>query len=104
MKRFYNSRGTHIANESRGRLYATTGSNIGRYIETADIYVDLSGRYLGEVVANNRLMSNRSSGYRSTNFGNAGNSGNIGNAGNPGSAGSIGIISGFEDIDENRLR
>jgi hypothetical protein len=103
MQRFFNSRGKHIANESGGRLYAPGGRNIGRYIESARIFVDISGRYLGEIVSGNRLMSNRSSGYRSTNFGNAGSTGSIGNAGNPGNVGSIGSIGGYEDIDPDRL-
>lgn len=99
MKRLHDSRGRHIANEQNGRLYAPNGPNIGRFIENAEIYVDLSGRYLGEVVANNRLLRNRSSGYRRTNFGNAGSTGSIGNAGNPGNVGNIGLIAGYEDVD-----
>ncbi len=104
MKRYYDQQGHHIANEVNGRLYAPSGANIGRYIENAGVFVDISGRYLGEVVNGDRLLSNRSSGYRSTNFGNAGNAGSIGNAGNPGNAGSIGSIGGFENIDPARLR
>jgi hypothetical protein len=104
MRRFFNMRGEHIANESGGRLYAPSGSNIGRFIDGANIYVDISGRYLGEVLHDNRLVSNRTSGYRSTNYSNAGSTGSIGSAGNPGNIGSIGSIGGFEDIDPARLR
>jgi hypothetical protein len=104
MKRLYNLRGQHIANESGGRLYPPSGPNIGRHIDGADIYVDISGRYLGEVIYDNRLVSNRSSGYRSTNFGSAGTTGSIGSAGNPGNIGSIGSGGNFEDIDPARLR
>jgi len=98
MNRLFNSQGEHIANELAGRLYSPDGENIGRYIESAKIFVDLNGRYLGEVVYGNRLLHNRSSGYQSTNFGNAGTTGTIGNAGNPGTIGSIGTSSNYEDI------
>ncbi len=103
MTRLFDSRGRHIANERGGRLYAPSGSNIGRFIENANIFVDLNGRYLGEIVRGNRLLERTSSGSRSTNFGNAGSTGNIGNHGNPGNVGSIGSIGGFRDIDPQRL-
>jgi hypothetical protein len=103
MTRYFNSRGQHIANESGGRLYAPGGRNIGRYVESARVFVDISGRYLGELVSGDRLMSNRSSGHRSTNFGNAGSAGSIGSAGSPGNIGSIGSIGGYEDIEPERL-
>lgn len=99
MQRFFNSRGKHIANESGGRLYAPTGRNIGRFIDTAQIYVDLQGRYLGEVIQQDRLLYNRSSSYRGTSFGSAGSTGSIGSAGNPGNRGSIGMPGGYKDID-----
>ncbi|GJG88788.1 hypothetical protein tb265_40570 [Gemmatimonadetes bacterium T265] len=104
MKRLFNSRGQHIANESGGRLYAPAGGNVGRQIDGAGIFVDLNGRYLGEVVYGDRLLSDQSSGYRATNFGNAGTTGSIGNAGDPGSHGAIGVPGGYEDIAPDRLR
>lgn len=103
MQRLFNSSGAHIANESDGRLYAPGGSNVGRFIDSAEIFVDLNGRYLGEIVSDNRLLSRRSSPYHSVNYGNAGNAGNIGNYGNPGNHGTIGIPGGFEDVDPSRL-
>ena len=99
MKRLFNSHGQHIADELDGRLYAPSGSNMGRYIESAKIFVDLNGNYLGEIFYDNRLLARRSSGYRSTNFGNAGTTGSIGSHGSPGNVGSIGTSSEYEDID-----
>jgi hypothetical protein len=63
----------------------------------------MCGRYLGEIVHGNRLLSNRASPHRGTNFGSYGNYGNVGNYGNPGNYGSIGMIAGFEDVDPERL-
>jgi hypothetical protein len=103
MERLFDSHGQHIANVAHGRLYAPGGRNIGRYIDSANIFVDIGGRYLGEVLHGNRLLRNRASGYRSTNFGNAGSTGNIGNAGNPGNVGSIGMPGGYEDMDLTTL-
>lgn len=98
MKFLYNSKGKHIANLVNGQLHAPTGQNIGHYMESDGIFIDMSGRYLGEIIQNERLMCNRSTPYKSLNFGNFGNYGNVGNYGNPGNYGNIGVIGGYEDI------
>lgn len=103
MKYLFSSKGKHIANFVNGQLHATTGPNVGHYLENQDIFIDMSDRYIGEIVHDNRLMSNRSSPYRSTNFGNYGNYGNVGNYGNPGNYGSIGTVSGYEDVSLDKL-
>ena len=103
MHYLFNSKGQHIANFVNGQLHAPTGKNIGHYLENEKIFIDMHGRYLGEIVANDRLMRQRSSPYKSVNFGNYGNYGNVGNYGNPGNHGSIGSIGGYEDIPENVL-
>lgn len=103
MKFLFNSSGHHIANFVNGQLYATTGRNIGHFIVDRGIFIDMNGRYLGEIIYDNRLMKNRNSAYRSMNFGGYGNYGNVGNYGNPGSYGSIGIVSGFVDIPVESL-
>src|SRR6476660_7756319 len=95
----FNSKGKHIANFGNKQLYAPTGKNIGHYLERQQIFIDMHGKYLGEIVHNNRLMFNRSSGYGSVNFGSFGNYGSIGNYGNPGNHGSIGIIAGYQDVE-----
>jgi hypothetical protein len=41
------------------------------------IFIDMNGSYLGEIIYENRLMFNLSSGYRSINFGSYGNYGNV---------------------------
>ena len=58
----------------------------------------MSGRYLGEIMSQDRLMSSRSTPYRSTNFGSYGNYGNAGNYGNPGNHGNIGMMGGYDDV------
>lgn len=73
-------------------------------MESYKIFIDMNGRYLGEIVSGNRLMANRGSPYKSMNFGSYGNYGNAGNYGNPGNCGSIGTIGGYEDIAPDRLR
>jgi|SRR6266567_7905623 len=104
MEYLFNSRGRHIANLVGKQLHAPTGQNIGHYLEGQDIFIDMTGRYLGEIVNRNRLMFNRQCPYQSTNFGNYGNYGNAGNYGNPGNHGNIGTVSGFEDISEDSLK
>ena len=104
MKYLFNSKGQHIANFVNGQLHATTGSNIGHYLESQNIFIDMKGKYIGEIIRENRLMRNKSSPYRSTNFGNYGNYGNVGNYGNPGNHGSIGMIGGYEDVTIDKIR
>ena len=99
MKFLCDSRGQHIANEVNGQLHAPTGQNIGHFIQQHGIFIDMNGRYLGEIVCDNRLMYNMSSPYRSMSFGSYGNYGNVGNYGNPVNYGSIGSIGGFKDIE-----
>ena len=61
MKYLFDSKGRHIANFINNQLYAPTGENIGHYLEKEEIFIDFSGRYLGEIILDNRLMYNRSS-------------------------------------------
>ncbi|MBM4273685.1 MAG: hypothetical protein FJ134_04365 [Deltaproteobacteria bacterium] len=99
MKFLFNSRGEHIANEVNGQLHAPTGENIGHFLKQYGIFIDMTGRYLGEIWYGNRLLYNLSSPYRSINFGAYGNYGNVGNYGNPGNYGAIGVPGGHEDVD-----
>lgn len=103
MQFLFNSRGYHIANLVNGQLHSPRGANIGHFLSSYGIFIDMRGRYLGEIIRNDRLMANRHTPYRSTNFGIYGNYGNVGNYGNPGNHGNIGMISGYEDIDPSRL-
>lgn len=103
MKFLFNSKGKHIANFVNGQLHSKTGKNIGHHLKNQRIFIDMKGKYLGEIVHNNRLMKRKNSSYSSTNFGNYGNYGNVGNYGNPGNHGSIGSVSGFEDIPVDTL-
>lgn len=99
MKFLHDTRGRHIANFVNGQLHAPSGQNVGHFMEQHGIFIDMRGRYLGEIVSGNRLLYNRSSGHRSVNYGSYGNYGNVGNYGNPGNPGSIGTPGGFQDIE-----
>ena len=59
MKFLFNSKGQHIANEVNGQLHAPTGENIGHFLQDYGIFIDMKGRYLGEVLYENRLLYNR---------------------------------------------
>lgn len=104
MKYLFDSRGRHIANFVNGQLHATNGPNIGHYLEDQGIFIDMSGRYLGEILYENRLLYRNNSPHRSVNYGNYGNYGNVGNYGNPGNSGSIGSVGGFSDVPEDKLK
>lgn len=104
MKYLFNSRGQHIANFVNGHLHSPQGSNIGHYLEHYGVFIDMRGRYLGEIYADNRLLAHRSSPHRNVNYGIYGNYGNVGNYGNPGNYGSIGMPGGYEDADPSKLQ
>lgn len=99
----FNSRGEHIANEVNGQLHSPSGTNIGHLLSQHGVFIDMQGRYLGEIVQGNRLLCNRHSPHRSLNYGVYGNYGNCGNYGNPGNYGSIGMVAGYDDIPPSRL-
>lgn len=99
MNYLFDSKGKHIANFVNGQLYSPKGKNIGHYLESCNIFIDMSGYYLGEIVLGNRLMYNSNSSYSNTCFGCYGNYGNIGNYGNPGNYGCIGTLAGYKDVN-----
>ena len=99
MEFLFDSRGQHIANFVNGHLHSPSGQNIGHFMESQGVFIDMTGRYLGEIIQKNRLMYNRMSPHKNVNYGNYGNYGNVGNYGNPGNYGSIGMIGGYEDIE-----
>jgi hypothetical protein len=81
MEYLFNSRGQHIANLVNNQLHAPTGKNIGHFLEKQNIFIDMQGHYLGEIIYDDRLVYNRSSPHKNTNFGVYGNYGNVGNYG-----------------------
>jgi hypothetical protein len=95
MEFLFNSRGQHIANLVNGQLHSPKGRNIGHYISSYKIFIDMRGHYLGEIVQQNRLVYYRNSPHRNTNYGVYGNHGNVGNYGNPGNHGSISMFAGY---------
>jgi hypothetical protein len=103
MQLLFDSQGTFIASEEGGRLHSCAGGNIGHYRRVERIFIDLSGRYLGEVVFGNRLLDNPSSPFRTQPFAMEGTYESIGAIANPGRARSIEPLDGYVDIDAARL-
>ncbi len=95
----YDSRGRHIANLVNDQLHSPQGPNVGHYLRPQGIFIDMGGRYLGEIVGGNRLLANRYSPHRHANYGVYGNYGNIGNYGNQGNVGAIPLPPGWVDVD-----
>lgn len=75
MEYLFNSKGKHIATFSNGLLYNSIGRNIGCYLNNEKIFIDLQGRYLGEIINTNRLAYCVNSCYDNSNFGNQANYG-----------------------------
>jgi hypothetical protein len=94
----YNCLGDDIAYRNNNRLYNLNGYNIGYYLNGMNFFIDLNGRYLGEIVLNNRLLFRIDNPYKGIDYGAIGDSGNIGKLGTIGNIGGIGEIPGFRDI------
>lgn len=103
MKFLFDSGGRHVANLVKDQLHSPSGENVGHFLAAENIFVDMAGDYLGEIVHDNRIMYNRGSSHCAVNFGNRGNFPNAGNFGNAENCGSIGKLGGFEDIPLERL-
>lgn len=99
MRFLFNSRGKHIANLVNGQLHSPRGKNIGHLMQNHGIFIDMRGKYLGEIVLSDRLMYQRGSPHRGVSYGSYGNYGNVGNYGNPGNHGSIGTLAGYADVE-----
>jgi hypothetical protein len=104
MKYLFDNNGRHIANEVNGQLHATTGKNIGHFMESTGFFIDMQGYYLGEIMFENRLLYRLNNGHQNVCYGNYGNYGNVGNYGNLGNYGSIGQLAGFGDVDMTKLK
>ena len=87
----------------RGDLRIELTAHGGGQVSRAEIFVDGQGRYLGEVVASDRLMHNKYSPHLFGYFGHFGYYGNVGRYSEPGKMGMIGLPMGFVDIDVTRL-
>lgn len=98
MQFLFNSAGEHIANLVNGHLHSPTGQNIGHFRSEDNIFIDMRGRYLGEILHDDRLLYNKYSPYKNVNYGVYGNYGNVGNYGNPGRRGRISMYSGYKDV------
>lgn len=99
----YDSRGIHIANVVTGQLHSVTGHNIGHPAPSGKFFMDMQGRYLGEVVHGNRFLDNLHSPYQGVNYGAYGDYGFVGDYGNPGDIGSMQLSFGYRDVPREKL-
>jgi len=104
MKFLMDSRGEYIASVIDRRLYSPAGDNIGHYLPELDIFIDQSGRYLGEIVSDDRLMFGVASPHKAVGFAVGGNYGSVGTCGRPVRRPDIGRVAGFADIPADRLK
>lgn len=98
MQYLFNSKGQYIANLTNNQLYSPSGKNIGHLLKKENIFIDMRGHYLGEIMHNDRLLYNLSSPHKNVNYGSYGSYGSIGSYGTPGNRGSIGMFAGYQDI------
>lgn len=98
MQYLFNSKGQHIANLRQEKLYAPTGENIGHYLEKEKIVIDVKGRYLGEIIQDNRLVVNPVSPLRYSQHAALGNHGQGGQFGYAGQHGQLNFGQAYQDV------
>ena len=89
MKYLFNLHGVHIANEVNDQLYTDKGVHVGHFLMDYEIFIDLKGYYLGEIVFENRLLFKSDSIYKKFCFGNHGKFKSIEFLGMPGCLGIV---------------
>jgi hypothetical protein len=104
MQFLFDSRGRHIANEVSGRLHTPAGKHFGHFMAQLGVFIDLDGHYLGEIVRKNRLMVNRRSPHKTSDFCVYGDYGTAGSFGTPSSPGGVGAVAGHADVAADRLQ
>ena len=97
----FDSKGRQVVTFFNGQLYTPNGRNVGHYLEEKGIFIDMLGRYLGEIVLDNRLMYNQSSPYKSKKFVRYGDSGNLCNYGSPKVPRKACVVYGYDDVMES---
>ncbi|MFQ3726221.1 hypothetical protein ABLV92_02385 [Staphylococcus equorum] len=50
MKYLFDSKGNHIANLINDHLFSVDGLNIGHRVIDLDVFIDMRGNYIGEVI------------------------------------------------------
>jgi len=104
MKFLMDSRGESIASVIDRRLYSPAGDNIGHFLPELDIFIDQSGRYLGEIVSDDRLMFGVASPHQAVGCAVGGNYESTGTCGRPVRQPDMGRVAGFADIAADRLK
>ncbi|MFQ3871525.1 hypothetical protein ABLV94_13150 [Staphylococcus sp. Mo2-7] len=103
MKYLFDSKGNHIANVINDNLFSVKGINIGHCVTDLNIFIDIYGKYIGEIIYEDRLMYNKSSPFKNKKFGIYGETSNGGIYGIPRGRHSIGNITGYTDTNLERL-
>ncbi|MBY0549928.1 MAG: hypothetical protein K2W95_21825 [Candidatus Obscuribacterales bacterium] len=67
-KALFNSKGEHIAMETGGHLYAPSGKYLGYWSADMEAYISKEGRYLGQIVEDNRLGADPTWRFRHLSF------------------------------------
>lgn len=78
MKYLYDSKGNHIANFLNDTLHTLSGENIAQYLSNYEVFFDMKGYYLGEIIQNYYLMYNKNSPCKDMRFEVYKDNGNIG--------------------------
>lgn len=94
----FNSFGYHVATVYEGNIYTPEGKNLGRFEEELGVFLSLNGRYMGQIVEENRLALDTNWQFRHISFGLLGDSGSRAGWGRQADIGRCVLPKDFEDV------
>lgn len=97
-KPLFNSKGEHIATEVDGHLYAPSGRYAGYWSADMEAYISKEGRYLGQIVEDNRLGADPTWRFRHLTF-SKGYEGDRSGWNREADIGRVFLPYGFEDVE-----
>lgn len=98
-KELFNSRGEHIAFVLHDELHRLTGENCGHYVPDKAVFIDMKGKYQGEIFKEKYLLRNNVSPFaKAAGMGKPGYAGNIGKPGKFSDIAPIALPDGWTDV------
>jgi hypothetical protein len=103
MRCLFDSNGRHIANLVEDQLFTAAGIHAGHWLEHREIFIDVDGRYLGELFHEDRLLYDERSRDRDAVYGDHGDGRDAAGTGSLEGRSRILMPSGCADIVSGRL-
>jgi hypothetical protein len=103
MRYLFDSKGRHIANLVEDQIFTASGAHVGHWLAHLEIFIDLDGRYLGELFHEDRLLYYEHSRHREAVYGDLGGDRDVAGSGSLEGRSRILMPCGCADVVSGRL-